>query len=214
MKYSGSKPPTVSKSWRRMHSAAPSTHGTVDATSRSKNGPEHARNGGPAAALKEGGEPLGEPRRSHELPKAGFVHHQPASRGEPRTGWLRYPIAADQSRPGNACVGVPLEVVDQRLGRSGVQTRVGVEHEHIVRLAGRHTAVGAGSVTDVGSRTNEARRSVPSYDRCCRDRRRRIIDDNDFAHNWQCEFGDRTKGIIDEIGRLIVDDHNVQTACG
>jgi len=127
---------------------------------------------------------------------------------------LGNPVDVDKPRSGDAGTRMPFEVGDECLDRTTMETRVCIENEHVLRRAGGDTFVCTGSVAHIGSGANETRVRMPSYGRFGRARVGRVVDDNDIAQNRRSQFGDRAKGIIDEIGRLIVDDDNVQTACG
>jgi len=127
---------------------------------------------------------------------------------------LRNPVAVDQPGSGDAGLRMPFQIGDERLDRSRVQTRVCIEHEHVLRSTRGHAPVCTGSVTDVGPGADKDRRGVPSYHRFRGVGSRRVVHDDDVVQDRRCKFADRMKGIVDQIGRLIVDDHNVRTGRG
>ena len=142
------------------------------------------------------------------------MQYQPACCREPGARGLRSALTVDESRTDDPGVGMVVEHLDQRLDRSGVQMGIGIEHQRVFAGPGGHALVRCTAITDVGRRPQQAcSRMVAQYARGIVGRSG-VVDDEHFPDTGCGLSRDRTQAFVQQIGRFVVDDDDVEATPG
>ncbi len=120
-------------------------------------GTQHPRHRSGRLEIEEGLRLRAEPRRSDGLPQTGLVNEQAAWRGEASTRGLHSTLPVDETGTHDPGVGMHVELLDERLHRTGVKLRVGVEDECVLAGACGNATVRCTAVADVRRRAHQAR---------------------------------------------------------